>query len=102
MTPVSCFFSEFVSTAVLMIAVFALTDKYNNAPPPAVLPIAIFILVLGLVMALGMETGVFISFAFREGADNWPGIAINPARDLGPRLLTSMVGYGKAVYTYRK
>jgi aquaglyceroporin related protein len=27
---------------------------------------------------------------------------MNPARDLGPRLLTSMVGYGKAVYTYRR
>lgn len=30
------------------------------------------------------------------------GYAINPARDLGPRLLTSMVGYGKVVYTFKQ
>jgi glycerol uptake facilitator-like aquaporin len=27
---------------------------------------------------------------------------VNPARDLGPRMLTAMVGYGKEVFTYRK
>ena len=27
---------------------------------------------------------------------------MNPARDLGPRILTAMVGYGKQVFTFRK
>ncbi|KAJ7779493.1 putative aquaporin 4 [Mycena maculata] len=38
-----------------------------------------------LAASLGMETGY----------------AINPARDLGPRILTAMVGYGKQVFTFR-
>ncbi|KIK61295.1 hypothetical protein GYMLUDRAFT_579220 [Collybiopsis luxurians FD-317 M1] len=84
MTNVSCFFSEFMLTAVLVIVVFAAIDK-PNAPPPGMLPLVIFIVVLGLGACLGMETGY----------------AVNPARDLGPRLLTAMVGYGKAVFTFR-
>ncbi|KAF8236126.1 aquaporin [Tricholoma matsutake] len=85
MTNVSCFFSEFLGTAMLMMVILAGTDKRNNAPPAAFLPLVLFIVILGIGAALGMETGY----------------ALNPARDLGPRLLTSMVGYGKAVYTYR-
>ncbi|GLB39785.1 putative MIP aquaporin (TC 1.A.8) family protein [Lyophyllum shimeji] len=85
MTHVSCFFSEFLATAVLLIVVLAVTDRHNSPPPNGLLPLTLFLLILGIGVALGMETGY----------------AINPARDLGPRLLTSMVGYGKAVYTYR-
>lgn len=30
------------------------------------------------------------------------GFAINPASDLGPRIFSSMVGYGTQVYTFRQ
>jgi len=85
MTNVSCFFSEFFATAVLVIVVLATTDKGNAPPPPGLLPLVLFIVILGLGACLGMETGY----------------AVNPARDLGPRLLTAMVGYGSAVFTFR-
>lgn len=85
MTNVSCFFSEMLATAVLLISVLSVTDKHNSPPPNGLLPLTLFILILGIGCALGMETGY----------------AINPARDLGPRLLTSFVGYGTAVYKFR-
>lgn len=86
MTNVSAFFSEFLASAILMVAVFAMCDKGNMPPPHGLSPLYLFILILGIGACLGMETGY----------------AINPARDLGPRLLTAMVGYGKMVFTFRK
>lgn len=65
---------------MLLLVVFAVTDRNNGPPPAGLVPLTIFFVILGIGVALGMETGY----------------AINPARDLGPRLLTSMVGYGKA------
>ncbi|KIK66866.1 hypothetical protein GYMLUDRAFT_239088 [Collybiopsis luxurians FD-317 M1] len=84
MTNVSCFFSEFLGTAILVIVLFAVLDK-SNAPPAGMLPLVIFVLFLGIAGCLGMETG----------------FAVNPARDLGPRMLTAMAGYGKEVFTFR-
>ncbi|KAI5980731.1 major intrinsic protein superfamily membrane channel protein [Pisolithus albus] len=69
MTSVSCFFSE-----------------VEERPYPVwLVPATVFMALLGIGLALGMETG----------------FAINPARDLGPRILTAMVGYGKDVFTFR-
>ncbi|KAF8153161.1 aquaporin-like protein [Crassisporium funariophilum] len=86
MTAVSCFFAEFLGTAILVFMIMAATDTTNAAPPIGLLPLVIFLTLLGLGAALGMQT----AFAF------------NPARDFGPRLFLSMAGYGRDVYTYRR
>lgn len=86
MTQASCFFSEFLATAVLFIMFLALNDKHNGAPTNGLLPFALFILFIGLGASLGMQTGY----------------AVNPARDFGPRLFLAMAGYGKAIFDYRR
>ncbi|KAI1794876.1 aquaporin [Ganoderma leucocontextum] len=85
MTPVSAWFDQFLGTAVLLIVVCAIGDARNGPPPPGLAPLVLFITILGIGTSLGMQTGY----------------AINPARDLGPRLLTAMVGYGAPVFTFR-
>ena len=45
------------------------------------------VLVGGIVVAIG------VSFGFNAG------YAINPARDLGPRLFTAVAGWGGGVFT---
>jgi len=86
MTDVSAFFSEFLCTVVLMIAILAMCDKQNNGPPNGLGPLIIFMVFLSVAVSLGMETG----------------FGMNPARDLGPRILTAMVGYGRIVFNFRR
>ncbi|KZV70263.1 aquaporin [Peniophora sp. CONT] len=81
----ACFFDEFLGTFILVVVVFAVTDKHNGPPPAGLLPLVIFLLILGLGAGWGMQTAY----------------AINPARDLGPRIMTAMVGYGREVFNYR-
>ncbi|TDB98793.1 MIP/aquaporin family protein [Actinomadura sp. 7K534] len=71
------FRDQVIGTAILLFLVLALTDL-RNAPPLANL--APFIIGL-IVVAIGM--------AFGSAA----GYAINPARDLGPRLVQWLTGY---------
>jgi len=76
------FVDQLVGTALLMLGIFAIADR-KNAGPATGGP-----LVVGaLVAAIGM------SFGFNAG------YAINPARDLGPRLFTAVAGWGGEVFT---
>jgi len=85
MPAANCFFDEFLGTFVLLLVVFAITDKRNGPPPAGLVPLVVFIAILGIGVAFGMQTG----------------FAINPARDLGPRIMTAMVGYGRQVFDFR-
>jgi len=81
----NAFFDEFIGTFALVFIVFAVTDRYNGSPPAGLVPLAVFIVAAGITGAYGMQTA----------------FAINPARDLGPRIMTAMVGYGREVFNYR-
>ena len=75
------FVDQVVGTALLMLGIFAISDR-RNAGPAAGGPA----LVGALVVVIGMSFG-------------WnAGYAINPARDFGPRLLTSLAGWGGEVF----
>lgn len=76
------FFSEFLGTCVLMLAVAALTDPRNSPPGANLTPL----LVGAVVWAIGLSLG------------GLTGYAINPARDLGPRLASAIVGWGPNVF----
>ncbi|KAJ1673270.1 aquaporin-like protein [Spiromyces aspiralis] len=75
-------FSEILNTALLLGVIQGINDP-RMTPANGYKPVAIGL----LVFAIGTCTG-------------WvTGYAINPARDLGPRMFASMVGYGKAPFT---
>lgn len=73
---------QFVGTAILLLVICALSDTRNSAPAANTAPL----LIGGLVVAIGA------AFGFNSG------YAINPARDLGPRLFTLVAGWGPEVF----
>lgn len=77
------FVDQVVGTAVLMLCVMALTDQRNTVVPDALVPP----LVGGVILVLGTSMGSNC------------GYALNPARDLGPRLFTFVAGWGSEVFT---
>lgn len=74
---------QIMSTALLLILVFAIFDKKNMSAPSGLEPVAVGLLILTLGLALGSNCGG----------------AMNPARDLGPRIFTALAGWGTEVFT---
>jgi glycerol uptake facilitator protein len=78
-------FSEALGTMVLVIAVLFMTKATNSLGPLDALPVAL--VVLGIGLSLGGTTGY----------------AINPARDLGPRIMHAILpikGKGSSNWAY--
>ena len=73
---------QIVGTAILMLVISAIGDARNSVPGN-VAPLAVGFLVMAIGMAFGLNAGY----------------AINPARDLGPRLFTALAGWGGQVFT---
>ncbi|XP_044518314.1 aquaporin-9 [Gracilinanus agilis] len=78
----NAFAEQVLSSMFLHLIVFAIFDDKNLRVPKGLEPFAIFMLILVLTCALGMN-----------------GAAMNPARDLGPRVFTALAGWGFEVFT---
>jgi MIP family channel proteins len=76
------FIDQVVGTALLVALIFALTDKRNAPPAAGQGPVLVGLLVVAIGAAFGFNSGY----------------AINPARDLGPRLFTALAGWGGDVF----
>lgn len=75
------FVDQVVGTALLVLGIFAISDR-RNAGPTAGGPVLVGALVVGIGMTFGFNAGY----------------AINPARDLGPRVFTAIAGWGGEVF----
>ncbi|XP_041932153.1 aquaporin-10b [Alosa sapidissima] len=74
---------QVVGTAALLLCVLAIGDQRNTPAPRGLEPI----LVGAIVMVIGVSMG------------SNSGYAINPARDLGPRVYTYIAGWGEEVFS---
>ena len=93
---------KFIGTFILLFVLFAVTDKRGGVPGGFV-PLILFLTILGIGTSFSMQTGTFSLLFITSLLTASTGSAINPARDLGPRIMTAMVGYGRqgtAVLSY--
>lgn len=81
LTVEGAFFDEFLATALLVFGIFAINDLANTGAG-SLGPLMIGFLVIAIGMSFGWQTGY----------------AVNPARDLAPRLFAYLI-YGNDVFT---
>ncbi|XP_049586959.1 aquaporin-10a [Syngnathus scovelli] len=77
------FLDQVVGTGMLMLCILCLDEKRNTPAPSGLIPVIVAVIVLGISMSMSGNCGA----------------AINPARDLGPRLFTLTAGWGLEVFT---
>lgn len=82
MTIGGAFGVEVIATMVLVIGVYVVSDEYHQGQINAAVTLGV--LLLGIGASMGQQTGY----------------ALNPARDLSPRLFTYAVGYGSKVWYF--
>jgi MIP family channel proteins len=73
---------QVVGTALLVAVIFAITDTRNSPAPAGLAPVIVGLLVVVIGATFGFNSGY----------------AINPARDLAPRLFTAVAGWGSDVF----
>ena len=78
------FVDELIGSFLLLLGIFAITDKRNNPADVGSRPAVIGMLLTGIAMSFGYNTG----------------FALNPARDFGPRIFTLMAGWGGDVFVW--
>lgn len=76
--PLSVFAAEAAGTAILLLVICGLTDERNRSRTQELTPLAIGLTITVLISLLGPLTMA----------------CFNPARDLGPRLFSSLAGWG--------
>lgn len=74
------FRDQVIGTAILVFLIFAVIDARNSAPLANLTPFIVGLIIVAIGMAFGTDAGY----------------AINPARDLGPRLAQFFTGYSGA------
>jgi len=80
-TPMHAFWDEVILTAFLLFGIFAITEQFNEMAPQANFGA---VMIGFLVAILGSSMGYL---------EAW---AMNPARDLGPRLFAYFAGWGSS------
>lgn len=86
LTILNGFFDQVIGTASLIVCILAIVDPYNNPIPQGLEAFTVGFSVLIIGLSMGFNSGY----------------AVNPARDFGPRLFTSMAGWGGEVFTTRQ
>ncbi|KAK9522625.1 hypothetical protein VZT92_019075 [Zoarces viviparus] len=85
LTIVNGFFDQIIGTAALIVCILAIVDPFNNPIPQGLEAFTVGFVVLVIGLSMGFNSGY----------------AVNPARDLGPRLFTAVAGWGGEVFTVR-